>query len=134
MEYLDAALQPITVGDFIVYGSGRGEIAFGEIVQCEGVRPRPQFLRGEDPRAYPKPRARYASKAHDPHAGTHVFPIRHVRHEDGSTAVEWAPYWAYRVQVMRCPSPAARWYSASRGTSWLTFPERIAKIAKPDWA
>ena len=125
MEYPDAALQPITVGDFIVSRLRPRRDRVREIVQFDEILLTPQF-RGEDPRT--QPRARYASKAHDPHAGTHVFPIRHVRHEDGSTAVEWAPYWAYRVQVMRCPEPGRPLVPASRD-ELAHVPERIAKIA-----
>ena len=82
MEYLDAALQPITVGDFIVYGSGRGEIAFGEIVRFDDL-PTPQFLRGEDPRTPSRVRVRL--KAHDPRRDARVPAPRAAR--DGSTAV-----------------------------------------------
>lgn len=132
MDYTDAALQPITVGDCLVYGSARGEISFGIITKFDELLSPPQFLRGEDPRERGD-RMPYASQQHKPYPGKHSFPVRYVRHPDGSVECQWAPDWAYRVQVQRLESPGDRWH-ASRGLSWLSYPTRIAKIALPDWA
>lgn len=132
MNYMDAALQPINIGDCLCYGSARGEISFGIITAFDDILPPPQFLRGEDPseRADQMP---YASQQGKPYPGTHGFPRRYWRNPDGRHACEWAPYWAYRVQVQRLEAPGDRW-PASRGLSWLSFPQRLAKVALPDWA
>ena len=58
-----------------------------------------------------------------------LFPRRYFRQPDGSTHIEWAPYWAYRAQVQRLESPGDRWH-ASRGLSWLSYPSRIAKSSR----
>lgn len=132
MDYMDAALQPINVGDCLVYGSARGEISFGIITKFDDILAPPEFLRGEDPNGQAT-RMPYASQQHKQYHGTHSFPRRYLRWPDGSTHVEWAPYWAYRVQVRRLESPGDRWH-ASPGLSWLTYPSRIARIETPAWA
>ena len=135
MDYMDAALQPINIGDCLCYGSARGEISFGVITKFDDILAPPEFLRGEDPNGQAT-RMPYASQQGKQYPGTHSFPRRYFRQPDGSTRVEWAPYWAYRVQVQRLESPGDRWHRwhASRGLSWLSYPTRIAKIALPDWA
>ena len=132
MDYTDAALQPITVGNCLVYGSARGEISFGIITKFDDILAPPEFLRGEDPNGRAT-RMPYASQQGKQYHSTHSFPRRNFRQPDGSRHAEWAPYWAYRVQVQRLESPGDRW-RASRGLSWLSYPTRIAKIALPDWA
>mgnify|MGYP000945715190 FL=1 len=132
MDYMDAALQPINIGDCLCYGSARGEISFGLITAFDDILPPPEFLRGDNP-ADQATQMPYASRAGAAYPGKHTFPRRYFRQPDGSTHVEWAPYWAYRVQVQRLESPGDRWH-ASRGLIWLSYPTRIAKIALPDWA
>lgn len=132
MEHRDAAMQVIEIGDCLVYGSARGEISFGIITKFDDLDTPPQVANGEEPR-HPWPRVRYVSKAHDPQAGRHIYPTIYVRLPDGSVRQEWAPYWAYRVQVRRLRAPGDR-YGASDGLSWLTFPNRLARIPLPDWA
>ncbi len=132
MDYTDAALQPITIGDCLVYGSARGEISFGIITKFDELLSPPEFLRGEDPNGQAT-RMPYASQQHKQYHGTHSFPRRYHRDPSGQFHTEWAPYWAYRVQVQRLESPADR-YHANRGKSWLTFPSRVAKIELPAWA
>lgn len=132
MDYMDAALQPINIDDCLVYGSARGEISFGIITKFDDILPPPEFLRGDDPNGQAQ-RMPYASQQAKPYPGKHSFPRRYFRAPDGAHHQEWAPYWAYRVQVRRLESPGDRWHS-SPGLSWLTYPSRIAKIAVPAWA
>ena len=135
MDYRDAALQPITdrrLHGLLVYGSARGEISFGVITKFDDILAPPEFLRGEDPNGRAT-RMPYASQQGKQYPGTHSFPRRYFRQPDGSTRVEWAPYWAYRVQVQRLESPGDRWHRwhASRGLSWLLVSRRGSPRSRP---
>ena len=132
MEHRDAAMQVIEIGDCLVYGSARGEISFGIITKFDDLITPPQVTNNEEP-GYPYPRARYESKAAHQYAGKHVYPTVYVRLPTGDVRQEWAPYWAYRVQVSRLTAPGDH-FGTSPGLSWLTFPKRLAKIPMPDWA
>ena len=128
MDYTDAALQPITVGDCSRLRLGPRRDLIRHHHQFDDILAPPEFLRGEDPNGRAT-RMPYASQQGKQYPGTHSFPRRYFRQPDGSTRVEWAPYWAYRVQVQRLESPGDRWHRwhASRGLSWLSYPTRIAR-------
>lgn len=137
--FTDAAGHPLQVGDFIAYGSGRGCIGIGKIVDFDPI----EFIDPQDAHIDPTPppggwhragrpqpgKARYKSKRgkgtsygygpgnnYPTKQGPHIGPNKY------DFAREWNHGHAYRVKVLRNGSGTA---------SWLSFPTRLVRIDPP---
>ena len=137
--FVDAGGTPIQVGDYVAYGSGRGEISFGLITAFDDFAFDDPSDAGKLPQHGGADAHRHSQRHLDKYdRRTCRYPTKVVKHGPGvdDWHLEWDHERAYIVQVQRLPQPSSwRNFSiGSGGKSWLGYPDRIVKINKPVWA
>ena len=135
-QFTDAAGQPIAVGDYVAYGTGRGEISFGQVTLVDPlIFKDPAVGRQPGP---PQSGYRVGDCYRESHATrtdrtTFRFPLKRVKHgpQPSDWHVEWYREHGYVLQINRLVRPGDY---GTEGLSTLQFPGRLIVVPRPVWA